>query len=65
MSNKKHNYTKLQLPNRVVAYASNCSVDMVRKVKAKLRKDNYRILENHNKITEFLENLRNENLNDQ
>lgn len=63
MSYKRQKDTELQLPNRVVAYASNCSVDMVRKVKAKLRKDNYRIIENHSKITEFLESLRNENLN--
>mgnify|MGYP006199065419 CR=1 FL=1 len=61
MTNNSHNKKGPVLPNRIVAYVSNCSTDMVRKVKARERKDNYQVLNNQKKILDFLERLKKSN----
>ncbi len=59
MSKKVNNEKIIKIPDKMVAYVSGCSVETVKKVKGKKRRDTFNINGNTKLIEEFLHSIRN------
>ena len=61
MSKKVNSEKIIKIPDKMLAYVSGCSVDMVKKVKGNKRRDTFNINDNSRLIEEFLHSIRESN----